>query len=67
MSFIRGIYSTSVVNEYLDLLDLTKMQNKLAANLSEGSKRKLLVIMSLIGSPDLLLLDKPTQGVDMFG
>ncbi len=36
-----------------------------AAHLSGGNKRKLSVALALLGSPDVLLLDEPSTGVDV--
>ena len=37
-----------------------------AENLSGGNKRKLNCAIALIGSPQVILLDEPTTGVDPF-
>merc|ERR1719453_1091068 len=37
---------------------------KRAGNLSGGNKRKLVIAMSLIGTPPVLFLDEPSAGMD---
>ncbi|MDO4637819.1 MAG: ATP-binding cassette domain-containing protein [Lautropia sp.] len=48
----------------LDMTDLARFGSRLAGNLSGGMKQKLGLICTLVRSPDLLLLDEPSVGVD---
>ena len=48
----------------LDLLGLTDSANRLARTYSGGMRRKLDLGASLVGAPQLLLLDEPTTGLD---
>ena len=50
--------------ELLQMTDLAAFTGRLAGNLSGGMKQKLGLACTLIGSPELLLLDEPTVGVD---
>ena len=50
--------------ELLQMTDLAPFTGRLAGHLSGGMKQKLGLACTLIGSPELLLLDEPTVGVD---
>jgi len=48
----------------LDLLGLTEAAGRLVRTYSGGMRRKLDLGASLVGAPELLLLDEPTTGLD---
>jgi ribosome-dependent ATPase len=50
--------------ELLDATGLTSFANRPAGKLSGGMKQKLGLCCALIHTPDLLILDEPTTGVD---
>ncbi len=52
------------IEELLKHTDLTAFRDRPVANLSGGMKQKLGLCCALIHSPDLLILDEPTTGVD---
>ena len=52
-------------NEILEKVHLTDQKNAYARTLSGGMRRRLLVAKSLVHSPDVIILDEPTAGVDI--
>uniref|UniRef100_A0A8C1XCU2 ATP binding cassette subfamily A member 5 n=1 Tax=Cyprinus carpio TaxID=7962 RepID=A0A8C1XCU2_CYPCA len=64
---IKGILPSDIdgeVRKVLKDLDLEKIMDAQAKNLSGGQKRKLSVGIAILGDPKILLLDEPTAGMD---
>ncbi len=62
---IHGVYDFKKRrNELLEFTRLTKFRNRLAEKLSGGMKQKLALACTLIHTPEIILLDEPTTGVD---
>lgn len=53
--------------EILRLVGLEDAGRKLARDFSMGMKRRLDLAIALLGDPDLLILDEPTNGLDPMG
>jgi len=51
-------------NELLEFTRLTPFRTRLADKLSGGMKQKLALACTLIHTPEIILLDEPTTGVD---
>lgn len=61
-----GVPQTGV-EEILDLVGLGSAGRKRAGSFSMGMKRRLDLAIALLGDPDLLILDEPTNGLDPMG
>lgn len=64
---MKGVPSDKLKKEieYIaEIVDLTNDLKKLVSNYSGGMKRRLSLAIALIGSPELLILDEPTVGID---
>lgn len=60
---LRGL-KQSVVEEVLELAELRPFIDRKIVELSEGNKRKVVIIKALLHKPRVLLLDEPTVGLD---
>lgn len=70
LSYLAMIYgmdyslSRKRVKEVIEAVGLTGLENRMAAELPLGLQQKLSFAAATVHSPDILLLDEPTSGVD---
>lgn len=62
----QGAYADEQT-ELLEAFELWKYRNRLFQQCSLGMKKKVSIVISLLGNPPLILLDEPTNGVDTNG
>ncbi|EGG18420.1 hypothetical protein DFA_03914 [Cavenderia fasciculata] len=66
MKNLNGQALIKIVNRSLEEVMLTDAQHKAVREYSGGMKRRLMLAISLIGTPSVVLLDEPTAGVDIY-
>jgi ABC-type multidrug transport system ATPase subunit len=49
----------SIAKQLFDCIELSQHATKLISSFSGGSKRKLSLVLALLGQPDLVVLDEP--------
>lgn len=68
IKFFKGLYTSSIddnlLNIYKDTLNLREDKAKVQS-LSGGTKRKVNMLIGLLGNPDIIILDEPTVGIDL--
>ncbi len=51
-------------DDIMELVKITHVQHRLIRNLSKGYRQRVGLAQSLVGAPDVLILDEPTVGLD---
>jgi len=64
---LRGIPDKSVLQRSLELVGLTDTGKKKFRNFSLGMKQRLGLALSILNSPDFIILDEPINGLDPLG
>ncbi|TDM40421.1 ABC transporter ATP-binding protein [Macrococcoides goetzii] len=68
IKFFKGLYSSPIddnlLNTYKDALNIREDKAKVQS-LSGGTKRKVNMLIGLLGNPDIIILDEPTVGIDL--
>ena len=62
-----GIQEKSYIPEILEMVGLNHVGKKKVKHYSLGMKQRLGIGLTLVGDPDLLLLDEPINGLDPQG
>jgi len=61
----RHLSGKNLIDESLALVNMNEFANALIGTLSGGQFQKIFITRALMGNPDLLVLDEPSNGIDM--
>lgn len=68
INFFKGLYRNSISDDmiaaYKQALNLHEDKARVSS-LSGGTKRKVNMLVGLLGDPDIIILDEPTVGIDL--
>lgn len=64
---LLGIKDKSISSKLLDMAGISGTGKKKAKDFSLGMKQRLMIALALLGDPEFLVLDEPTNGLDPMG
>ena len=67
LKLIAKWHATTIDMALVQRLNVDLILNKKYKELSTGQKRRLHLVMAMIGDPDIIFLDEPTAGLDVEG
>jgi ABC-2 type transport system ATP-binding protein len=64
LKFVKKSIRKNQLDDVMDLVKIGDVRGRLIKNLSKGYKQRVGLAQALVGSPEVLILDEPTVGLD---
>ncbi|HEY9059138.1 MAG TPA: ATP-binding cassette domain-containing protein [Pseudobacteroides sp.] len=64
LKFVKKSLRKNQLDDVMDLVKIGDVRGRIIKNLSKGYKQRVGLAQALIGSPEVLILDEPTVGLD---
>lgn len=61
---VKGVSRKIQLQEIMELVKIYDVRNRLIKNLSKGYRQRVGIAQSIVGRPEVLILDEPTVGLD---
>jgi len=63
-ALLKGVYDEKEIGGLLEFFELEEYAKKKVSALSSGTQRRVAIARAFLGSPEVLILDEPTRGLD---
>ncbi|WP_297549529.1 ABC transporter ATP-binding protein [Thermococcus sp.] len=63
-ALLKGVFDERELRDLLEFFELEEYSKKKVSTLSSGTQRRVAMARTFLGSPEVLILDEPTKGLD---
>ncbi|WP_240703212.1 ABC transporter ATP-binding protein [Thermococcus indicus] len=63
-ALLKGVYDEKELKDLIEFFELEGYAKKKVSALSSGTRRRVAMARAFLGSPEVLILDEPTRGLD---
>ncbi|WP_054841582.1 ABC transporter ATP-binding protein [Thermococcus peptonophilus] len=63
-ALLKGVHDEKEIEKLIEFFELSEYADKKVSSLSSGTQRRAAIARAFLGSPEVLILDEPTKGLD---